>query len=446
MNLDQIHSSTVLLRVSFDIPNFDDVSRIKDALPTIQRLLEQKNQIIIVTKWGKVKEIPEIDKMHENKLSTRKLLRVFVDELWKSLPKNLLENIQNENQETKKNEENQPKPVAVYVNQFACGDFEELKNQIQSQYFDGGRSQIILLENTHFDKREKSKNASERLEIASKYAGLADNFVDEAFASSHRMEATNSEIKTLLPNSLGISYQNEVQNLEKLKINPQKPLVVIMGGAKLETKLPLLERLLPIADKILVAGVLVFTFIKAAKLNQKANQIEKENNSQNSQNSQKNSENPNSTINSTNSDLENGQISEQILPEIFDSTVEEDFVPIARELLKKYSDKIVLPVDFVYEKNEKGKFAYDIGNSTIELFGKNINEAKTLFWNGPMGFFEKKPFDKGTFEVAKIITQNKNCYSVLGGGDTNSALGKDILNQFGFVSMAGGATLDFLSK
>lgn len=408
ISLDQINNSTVLLRVSFDIPNLSDIERILDVIPTIKQLLEQNNKLIICTKWGKIKEKIEISEMQNHLKSTNKLTQILNQELAK---------ISLENQKIE-NQKNSP-ISAIYINQFAF-DFAELSQNLKQMYFSINSKTVILLENTHFDKREKSKDESERLEIAQEYSKLADFFVDEAFASSHRKEATNTEIKALLPFSFGLSYTNEVENLEKLK-NPQKPFVVLMGGAKLETKLPLLEKLLPIADKILVAGLLCFTFIRAANLNAKKTG-------------------------------KNGKITnenENNLPEIFDSIVEEDFVKNAQELLLKYPEKIILPSDFIYdeiEKNEKKlKLACDIGDQTITRFEHEIKNCQSLFWNGPMGFFEKKPFDKATHEIAKIIVQSQ-CFSVLGGGDTNAALGQEILAKFSFVSMAGGATLDFLSR
>lgn len=407
ISLDQINNSTVLVRVSFDVPNLSDIERISDAIPTIKQLLEQNNKLILCTKWGKIKEIPEINEMQNHPKSTSKLVSILDQELQKIN----LENVSESEIQKNKNEQKSNPISLIHINQFAF-DFAELRTNLQQMYFSINSKTIILLENTHFDGREKIKNETERLEIAKEYSKLADYFVDEAFASSHRLEATNTEIKTLLPHALGLSYERETRNLEKLK-NPAKPFVVIMGGAKLETKLPLLEKLLPLSDKILVAGLLAFTFIKAACLNAE-------------------------------------KLGEKVdLPEIFDSMVEEDFVPNAQELLKKFPSKIILPSDFVYDEivknGETKKLACDIGPETIGKFGTEIKLAKTLFWNGPMGFFEKKPFDQATFEIAKIITDSQ-CFSVLGGGDTNAALGSEILTKFGFVSMAGGATLNFLSK
>ena len=412
ISLDQIKNSTVLVRTSFDIPSSNDIERILDAIPTIKQLLAQNNKLIICTKWGKIKEKLEINEMQNHPKSTSKLIQILNQEIQKI---NLESNLKNKNDNSQNNSQNNStnNPISViYINQFGF-DFETLAKNLAQMYFSINSKTIVLLENTHFDEREKSKNSVERMEIAGEYAKLADYFVDEAFASSHRKEVTNTEIKEIMPFAFGLSYTNEVKNLEKLK-KPQKPFVILMGGAKLETKLPLLEKLLPIADKILVAGLLAFTFIRAANLNaQKINQ-------------------------------------KTDLPKIFDSMVEEDFVKCAQELLLKYPEKIILPGDFVYDeiiKNEKNlKLACDIGDKTITKFSDEIKNARSLFWNGPMGFFEKKPFDKSTHQIAEIITNNKNCYSVLGGGDTNSALGKEILAKFSFVSMAGGATLDFLSR
>ncbi len=433
LSLDKIHNSTVLVRVSFDIPSLSDIERITDAIPTIKQLLEQNNKLILCTKWGKIKEKVEVKEMPNHPKSISNLVSILDKELKK---------INLKNEKNKDNSEGNSIAI-ICVNQFAF-DFGELSKNLETMYFSINQKNIILLENTHFDLREKSKDGSQRMEIAQEYAKLADFFVDEAFASSHRTEATNTEIKTLLPHAFGLSYTNEVRNLEKLK-NPKKPFVVIMGGAKLETKLLLLERLLPIADRILVAGLLAFTFIRAAKLNQI------ENSQNNIKIDQKKKKQKEKTARQKVENLNNLEKLDnyQTLPEIFDSKIEEDFVTTARELLKKYKEKIILPSDFVYDQVSRDgknlKLACDIGDETIANFGAEIKKAQTLFWNGPMGFFEKPPFDAATHQIAQIITQSQ-CFSVLGGGDTNAALGAEILAKFSFVSMAGGATLDFLSR
>lgn len=364
-NINAIKNSKVLVRVNYDLSNLEDDERIDDSLATIQTLLEENNKVILCTHWGRPD--PEDIESHSH-LSTSRLDDLLEEKLAESV---------------------------LFINQF--NSWQEANEEINN-----ARENVILLENTRFDNDEKSKDPAVRLELAKKYAALADYYVDEAFAVSHRQEATNTEIKELLPSCHGLSFLNEINNLNKLK-NPQCPFVVVMGGAKLETKLDLLNKILPKTDKLIVGGMLCFTFIAAKKALGISN-----------------------------------------LPKTFDSTVELDFIDKAKELIQQYGDKIVTPIDFVYSPD--GKYAYDIGPKTLELFAISLSDAKTIFWNGPMGFYEKLPYDHGTLELGRTIIGLTNAFKIVGGGDTGSALPRYILDGIDFVSMGGGATLEYLSK
>ena len=364
-NINAIQNSKVLVRVNYDLPNLEDSQRIDDSLATIQTLLEENNKVILCTHWGR----PDANDIESHsKLSTSRLDDILEEKLAESV---------------------------LFINQFVS--WEEAKEEINN-----ARENVILLENTRYNVDEKSKDPAIRLELAKKYAALADYFVDEAFAVSHRQEATNTEIKELLPNCHGLSFLNEINNLDKLK-NPQKPFVVVMGGAKLETKLELLNKILPKTDKLIVGGMICFTFIAAKK-----------------------------------------SMGIQNLPEIFESNVETNFIATAKELINQYGDKIVTPIDFIYSPD--GRYAFDIGPKTLELFASTLSDAKTVFWNGPMGFYEKPPYDHGTLELGRLIIALTNAFKVVGGGDTGSALPSYILDGIDFVSMGGGATLEYLSK
>jgi phosphoglycerate kinase len=365
ININTIINSTVLVRVNYDLPNLEEDERINDSLATIQTLLEENNKVILCTHWGR----PDLaDSESHSRLSTSRLDDILEEKLAESV---------------------------LFINQF--GSWEEAKEEIAN-----AKENVILLENTRYNVDEKSKDPVVRLELAKKYAALADYFVDEAFAVSHRQEATNTEIKELLPNCHGLSFLNEINNLDKLK-TPQSPFAVVMGGAKLETKLDLLNKILPKTDKLLVGGMLCFTFIAAKKA-----------------------------------------LGVDNVPEIFESVVELDFVDKAKELVQQYGDKIVTPVDFDYSPD--GRYAFDIGPKTLELFATTLGDTKTVFWNGPMGFYEKPPYDHGTLELGKIIIALSNAFKVVGGGDTGSALPNYILDGVDFLSMGGGATLEYLSK
>jgi phosphoglycerate kinase len=365
ININSIKNSKVLVRVNYDIPDLSDDSRIDDSIETIQTLLEENNKVILCTHWGRPD--PADIESHSH-FSTSRLDDIIEEKLAESV---------------------------LFINQF--NSWEEAREEINN-----ARENVILLENTRYDDGEKSKDPAVRLEHAKKYASLADYYVDEAFAVSHRQEATNTEIKALLPYCHGLSFLNEINNLEKLN-KPTKPFVVAMGGAKLETKLDLLNKILPKTDKLIVGGMLCFTFIAAKK-----------------------------------------SLGFPNIPEIFDSIVELDFLETAKELIQQYGDKIVTPTDFVYSPD--GKLALDIGPKTLELFGLTLESAKTIFWNGPMGYYEKPPYNHGTVELGRFISNLNDSFKVVGGGDTDSALPIFVLERMDFVSMGGGATLQYLSR
>ncbi|MEM1311919.1 MAG: phosphoglycerate kinase [Patescibacteria group bacterium] len=380
LNLNIIKNSTILVRVNYDLPLQGYTARIRDSLNTIETLLSNNNKVILVSHWGRPKGKVEAE------FSTNKITGLLYEQL-QSSNKELLINASIE-----------------YLDQYQ--NFKEAAEYIRNTDVDKNNSKIFLLENTRFHPMEKSKNSENRLNLAKQYAILADVFVDEAFAVSHRQEATNSEIKSILPYALGHSYESELSHLSKLKENPKKPFYIIMAGSKLKTKLELITNLLEKSDKILLGGMLCFTFLKAKQ--------------------------------ELYPDLD--------LADTYDSEIETDFIDKAKKLLLEYPEKIVLPKDFTYTQTEGKKLAMDIGPQTVDFYSKQISHANTIFWNGTLGYYEKPPFDQGTLQLAKSIANLKYCYKVIGGGDTNSALPRSILQTFNFASMGGGATLNYLSQ
>ncbi len=373
----EIFNAIVLVRVCYDISNPEDTSRIKDSLPTIKNLLHNSNKVVIATHWGR----PEGSE--DKQKSTQNLISVIQKEFHKF---DIPDQIQ-------------------YINQYQSF-------QLAGQQIRNSKNKVFLLENTRFEINEKSKDVEIREKLAKDYALLAEFFVDESFAVSHRKEATNTEIKNCLPSFYGASYQHEIMMLDKLKKEPQEPFVVIMAGAKLETKLPLIEKMLKSANKVLLAGMLAFVFVKVSKdLGLKINGQD---------------------VNS--------------YPELYESKIETDFYDKAQELLAIYEDKIKIPVDFQYGELFGQKEVFDIGPKTIEFFKSELEKAKTIFWNGTLGYYEQEPYNQGTLELAKYVSQLKDSFKVLGGGDTHSAIPEDIINKFNFASMGGGATLSYLSQ
>jgi len=365
MSLTSIHNSMVIVRVDFNLPSLDETFRIEALLPTIKLLLSQENKVVILTHWGRP------DENNRKELSVKNM-QPMVEKLL-------------------------GQPVH-FINQF--DGFEEAEEIIVD-----AAEHVFLLENTRFNEDEQSKNAGLRRNLAEKYATLGQFFVDEAFSVSHRAEATNAEIKEFLPHTYGLRHAEEREVLGTLKTNPTHPFSVILGGAKGETKLPMIQKLIDHTDTFLLGGLLAFTFLKAAK----------------------------------NLNLPN-------IPEIYDSFVEEEFLPTATELLKKYPGKIVLPVDIVLNEVEGKKRGCDVGPKTTELFEQILKNSKTVLWNGPLGWVEQKPFDASTNQIVLFLSKLDTAYTVIGGGDTAAIIPLELEKNFSFISTGGGATLEFLGN
>src|SRR5574342_746777 len=259
---------------------------------------------------------------------------------------------------------------------------------------------VLLLENLRFYPEEEANDKG----FAQKLAAAADIYVNDAFSVSHRAHASVSAIAEFLPSYAGLSLENEVKMLSSLLKNPKRPFIAIMGGAKVSDKIGVIESLLSKVDSILVGGAMMFTFYKTLGY------------------------------------------------EVGKSKCESDKVALAKVLLKKGKKKIVLPIDVVLDSKKvasvrkipKSAAGLDIGPETQAIYAEIIRESKTVFWNGPMGMFEKKPFDKGTVSIAKAMAKCKGV-TVVGGGDSVAAIEKAKLsNKFTFVSTGGGASLEFL--
>jgi phosphoglycerate kinase len=258
---------------------------------------------------------------------------------------------------------------------------------------------ICTLENLRFWPEEESCNK----EFGRKLLDWGDVFVNDAFANSHREHSSMVWTAKLAKNSFaGKSVLEEVVNLEECLNNAKKPFVVILGGSKISTKLPLLERLISVADIILIGGGLANTIFKSRGI------------------------------------------------DVGKSLIETEMVEKAGKIK---SDNLVLPVDVVLQDgsvslplNIKTNSILDLGPETTALFSEKIGFAGTILWNGPMGKFEDKKFALATLAVARAVAENKNAHTVVGGGDTIEAIDSlGLMDSFGFVSAGGGAMLTFLS-
>lgn len=261
-------------------------------------------------------------------------------------------------------------------------------------------NKIILLENLRFDAGEQKGSKS----FALKLSKLADVYINDAFGTSHRKDASVYVLPKLLPSYAGFLV---IQELENLNIkNMKKPIVAIFGAAKIKDKLPLLKKLLINVDKVILAGASEFTFFKSFGL------------------------------------------------DVGKSLYEEELIKEAKSLFKKYSTKMIFPVDFngkidehrtligiPFDQIPKSMYCYDVGKKSVKLFKVVLKDASTIIWNGPLGMFEKKPYDKSTNDLGKFVSGLK-AKTIICGGDTVSALKK---YKFSYVSTGGGASLKLLA-
>ena len=278
--------------------------------------------------------------------------------------------------------------------------------------FNNSKEQVIFLENIRFyDEEEKNDtNFSKNL------SKLADIFVNDAFSCSHRAHASVSKITEFIPSYAGLQLETEINALKKVTSEIKKPVTCIIGGSKISTKIGIIKNLIPKFDNIIIVGGMANNILKY-----KGNQIGK-------------------SIKEDNCEL--------IIDEIFKKE-------------KNYSCSIIYPEDVMVGKSTKDKakikelreidnddLILDIGPKTIKKINNIIENSKTILWNGPAGYFENPSFANGSFEIAKkIVEKNKNnlIYSVVGGGDTIAVLNQiNVINNFNFVSTAGGAFLEYL--
>jgi phosphoglycerate kinase len=279
---------------------------------------------------------------------------------------------------------------------------------------------VLLLENLRFNKGEASKEASEREEFANELASLGDLLVSDGFGVVHRKQASVYELATILPSYAGELISTELNVLEKLTLNPERPYTVVLGGSKVSDKLGVIENLLPKVNKLLIGGGMVFTFLaakgfKVGKSLLELEQIEK--------------------VKRFMTQAQELGV-ELLLPE--DIVVAEKFAADAR-----YETVAASAI----EESSFGKEAIglDIGPISSGEFAKAIHLSKTVFWNGPMGVFEFDNFANGTRAVAKALTESDG-FSVVGGGDSAAAVRKLGFseNAFDHISTGGGASLEFL--
>jgi phosphoglycerate kinase len=371
--LDQldVEGKRVLLRVDFNVPmegsRIVDDSRIQESLPTFRELLRRGAAIVVATHIGRP----------EGRVDPKLSVRVTADRLAELLG------------------------IAVAVAPDVCG----AETQAMARHMSPG--EVLMLENVRFEPGEESNDPA----FAAQLASLADCYVNDAFGTAHRAHASTEGVAHLLPSAAGLLMQREVELLSRVLTAPEPPLVAVVGGAKISTKIGVMRSLLPRVSRLLVGGAMACTMLKARGVDVGA------------------------------------------------SKVEEDQLGTARGLLAAAGDKLLLPVDAVVADAfaagaatrvvdagsiPGGWMMLDVGPRTVEAFAAVIAAAGTVVWNGPLGVYEMEPFRGGTEAVARAVAGSK-AVSIIGGGDLAAALGNlGLGHAITHISTGGGATLEFL--
>jgi phosphoglycerate kinase len=381
-SLGDLRGKRVLVRSDLNVPldgtTITDDGRIRASVPTIRQLSEAGARVLVCAHLGRPKGAPE----------ERYSLRPVVDRLSELLGR----------------------PVAFATD--TVGDSAHAAVEAMS---DGD---VVLLENLRFNPGETAKSDEERAEFADALAGLADAYVSDGFGVVHRKQASVYDVATRLPSAMGGLVATEVDVLRRLTQDPQRPYAVVLGGAKVADKLAVIDNLLGTADRLLIGGGMLFTFLAAQ--------------------------------------------GHEIGKSLFDA----DSVDACRGYLSRAEEsgvEIVLPVDVVCGREFSADtevttvaadaipadlIGLDIGPRSAELYAEKLADTRTVFWNGPMGAFEMAPFAAGTRRVAQALVDvtEQGALTVVGGGDSAAAVRQLGFadDQFGHISTGGGASLEYL--
>jgi phosphoglycerate kinase len=381
MQIDHINfdNKKVIIRVDFNVPldadfNVTDDTRIKAAIPTIKKVINDGGTVILMSHLGRPKG-------REEKYSLSHIVSAVEENIGESI---------------------------TFV--YDCIG-EEVKSVIE----ESNKGAIILLENLRFYEEEKAGDEN----FAKELSELADFYINDAFGTAHRAHASTAVIAKFFPTSKCFGYliEKEIISVDKVLNSKEKPLTAIVGGAKVSSKITIIERLLDTVDNLIIGGGMAYTFIKA----------------------------------------QGGKIG--------NSLVEDDYLELALKIIekaKKNNVNLLLPIDtiiaddFNNDANTKivpineipdGWMGLDIGEKSCELFKSTILNSKLILWNGPMGVFEMESFQKGTVTIALTIAEatENGAFSLVGGGDSVAAINKfDLGNKVSHVSTGGGAMLEYL--
>ncbi len=291
----------------------------------------------------------------------------------------------------------------TFINETKGSEVDRIISNMQNK-------DVVLLENTRYEDLDGKKESNNDTELASYWASLGDVFINDAFGTIHRSHASNVGIASILPSGIGFLVEEELNALKVLD-NPTRPYIVILGGAKVSDKLGVIKNLITKADKVIIGGAMAFTFLKAKNIN-------------------------------------TGK-----------SLVEDDYLLFCKDIIDNYPDKLVLPTDIVVSKKIDSSYpsetilindikdddiGLDLGAKTVSEIENILKNAKTVVWNGPLGYYEIPAYQIATKSILKYLTDN-NINTILGGGDivaASSELGyKDKVSH---ASTGGGATLEYL--
>lgn len=372
-----LNNKKIILRCDLNVPIKDnailDDTRIVAAIDTIDYLIEHSCKIVIMSHLGKVKTVK--DKESNS-------LEIVAKRLSELLKKEVIFS-----------KETRGMLLEDKINKMNCGD-------------------VLLIENTRFEDVPNNLESGCDEQLAEYWSGLGEIFVNDAFGAIHRCHASNYGISKYLPSVIGFLVEKELKYLNTLIINPPRPYTVIMGGAKIEDKIPLIKSIINKCDYLLVAGGVANTFLKALKFN--------------------------------------------VGFSIYDSNT----IPLVSKIMLENKEKIMLPLDVVVGNKYNNNYAevkslteisdndaiYDIGPKTIEKYKKAINNSQTIFINGTMGKYEDPKFCFGTKEICQLLVKSP-AKVIGGGGDILSAINKfDFAKHFYYLSTGGGATLEYLTN
>lgn len=372
-----VKGKKVLIRVDFNVPMKDGVitddTRIRAALPTIEYVINHGGKAIVFSHLGRIKEEADLAKNDLTVVAKR------LEELIK-------------------------KPVH-FVNATKGKVLEDAAANLKE-------GEILMFQNTRYEDLDGKKESKNDPELGKYWASLGDVFVNDAFGTAHRAAASNVGIAAnVSETAAGFLLEKEIRYIGGAVDDPVRPYIAILGGAKVSDKIGVIEALCEKADKILIGGAMMFTFLKALGKN------------------------------------------------IGASKCEDDKLDLAKELLAKAGSKLVLPVDAVCAKEfadvpgvvksvddfATDDMGLDIGPKTLELFANVLAGAKTVVWNGPMGVFEMKNYAAGTIGVCELLANLKGANTIIGGGDSAAAAESlGYADKMSHISTGGGASLEYL--